>query len=64
MRKPLAVAWFFLIVSFGATAQSLMHRRVDPTHVAGLKTYSSIADTPETPDEHVRERQHEVGKAV
>ncbi|MBW1212577.1 hypothetical protein ACQV2E_07095 [Pantoea allii] len=64
MKKPLAVAWLFLMISFGATAQGLVHTRIDRVHVAGLKTHSSIADTPESPDEHVRERQHEVGKAV
>ena len=64
MRKPLAVAWLFLIISFGATAQSLTHSRADPAHYAGLKTHSSIADTPESPHEHVRERQHDVGKAL
>ncbi|PXV77894.1 hypothetical protein [Pantoea sp. PNA 03-3] len=64
MRKSLAVAWMFLIVSFGSAAQSLVHSRHDPTYLVGLKTYSSLADTPESPDEHVREKQHDVGNAL
>lgn len=63
MRKLPLAAWFFLLLSFGSCAQPLP----GPTNLhtssgRHLNTGNGgIADVAETPDEHIQERQDEVG---
>lgn len=63
MRKMPLAAWFFLLLSFGSCAQPVpgpidMHTHNGRHLDAGN---NGMADVAETPDEHIQERQDEVG---
>lgn len=62
MGSKFIVAWFFLLVSFGSCAQ-LPNVPVNITfhHGRHLDVENNTADVAETPDEHIKERQDDVG---
>ena len=56
MSRRLASALLFLLLSFGAFSQQLMSESHPHSHSARLLEQGSLADTADTPDEHLQER--------
>ncbi|MCE0491938.1 hypothetical protein LU196_18045 [Pantoea sp. Mb-10] len=58
MRSTYRIALFFLFITFGSMAKAHIPDTLPAGHRVGFNTHSGLADTAETPDEHIREEDH------
>ncbi|MDZ7279976.1 hypothetical protein [Pantoea eucrina] len=58
MRSPYRIALFFLFMTFGSLAKAHVPDTLSVGHRVGFNSHSGVADTAETPDEHIREEDH------
>lgn len=59
MKLKGCVAALFMLITLGAVANDRTPVILPAHHQASFNSHSSIADTAETPDEHIREKQHD-----
>ncbi|TKI05043.1 hypothetical protein [Martelella alba] len=61
-KSPLAL--LFLFITFGSLAKDISHLKVLSYHRGGFNSHNAFADTAETPDEHIREKQTKATRQV
>lgn len=58
MKLNVCVAALFMLITLGAMANDRIPALLPAFHQTGFSSHSGIADSAETPDEHVREKEH------
>lgn len=58
MTQRVSFAVLFIFITLGAAAKTFMPLKPAADSAGGFHRHSGIADTAETPDEHVREEVH------
>lgn len=64
MKAGFRFATLCMFVTFIAMARDIPHVKPLPWHRIGYTGHSGIADTAETPDEHIREEQPRVSRSA